>query len=41
MYYLKHGFQITTLRADGEFEPLQASIHNIPGVQRVNLEIYS
>ena len=38
MYNLKPGFQITTLHADGEFVPLQALIHDMPGGSRVNLE---
>ena len=31
MYYLKCGFQITTLHVDGEFVPLQALIQDMPG----------
>ena len=38
MYYLKHGFHITTLHVDGEFAPLQAFIQDIPGGTRVNLK---
>ena len=37
MYYLKHGFRITTLHVYGEFLPFQALTQEIPGVQRVNL----
>ena len=37
MYYLKRGFQITTLHVDGEFAPLQALIQDIPVGLRVNL----
>ena len=36
MYYLKHGFQITTLHVDGEFSPLQSLIQDIPGGPRAN-----
>ena len=36
MYYSKHGFGITTLHVDGEFAPLQALIHKIPGGLRVS-----
>ena len=38
MYYLKRGFQITTLHVDGEFAPLQSLIHVMSGKVRVNLE---
>ena len=38
MYYLKRGFQITTLHVDGEFAALQALIHKVPDWPRVNLE---
>ena len=31
MYYLKRGFQITTLHVDGEIAPLQELIQEIPG----------
>ena len=32
MYYIKRGFLITIPRVDIEFVPLQALIHNMPGV---------
>ena len=35
--YLKRGFRITALHVDGEFAPLQALIHAMPGGPRVNL----
>ena len=41
MYYLKHGFQITTLKVDGNFVPLQALIQEITGGPRVNTAIAS
>ena len=37
MYYLKRGFQITTLHVDGEFSPLQALIQEIPWETEVTL----
>ena len=37
MYYLKRGFQITTLNVDGEFASLQVLIQDMPGGTRVNL----
>ena len=37
MYYLKRGFQITTLHVNGNFAPLQALIQEIPGWDRFNL----
>ena len=37
MYYLKLGFQTTTIHVDGEFVPLQALIQEMPGVHRFNL----
>ena len=37
MYYLKCGFQITTLHVDGKFAPLQALMHEIPGGGRFEL----
>ena len=36
MYYLKYGFQVTTLHVDGEFATLQALIQDMTGVLRVN-----
>ena len=37
-YYMKGGFYITTIHADGEFTPLQAMIYeHIPGGPRINL----
>ena len=41
MYYLKRGFQITTLHVDNEFAPLRALIQDIPGGVRVNLASFS
>ena len=38
MYYLKRGFKITALHVDGELEPLQALIQEMPGVPMVKLE---
>ena len=38
MYYLKYGFQITTLHVDGKFAPLQELIKEMPGGLRVNPE---
>ena len=38
MYYLKRGFQITTLYVNGEFAPLQALIQDMPEVLRSKLE---
>ena len=35
--YLNRGFRITDVLVDGEFAPLQALIHEIPGGTRVNL----
>ena len=37
MYYLKYGFQITTLHVDGKFAPLKALIQEMPGGPKVNL----
>ena len=37
MYYLKRGFQITTLHVYGEFAPLQSLIQEMTGGTRVNL----
>ena len=37
IYYLKRGFQITTLHVDGKFAPLKALIQEIPGGPKVNL----
>ena len=36
-YYLHRGFRITTVHADGEFEPLKAMIDILPGGPVVNL----
>ena len=37
-YYMKRGFHITTLRADGEFAPLQAMVYkHIPGRPMINI----
>ena len=36
-YYLHRGFRITTVHADGEFEPLTALIQSMPGGPMVNL----
>jgi len=36
-YYLQRGFRITTVHADGEFEPLRALIAALPGGPTVNL----
>jgi hypothetical protein len=36
-YYLHPGFRITTVHADGEFEPLTTLIQSIPGGPMVNL----
>ena len=36
-YYLQRGFRITTVHADGEFEPLQSLIQSLPGGPMVNL----
>jgi len=36
-YYLQRGFHITTVRADGKFEPLAALIAALPGGPMVNL----
>jgi len=36
-YYLQRGFRITTVHADGEFEPLEALITALPGGPTVNL----
>ena len=36
-YYLQRGFRITTVSADGEFEPLKTLIESIPGGPTVNL----
>ena len=36
-YYLQRGFRITTVHADGEFEPLAALIQALPGGPTVNL----
>ena len=38
MYYLKRGFQITTIHVHGEFSPLQSLTKYIPGGPRVDLE---
>jgi len=35
--YLNRGFRIVTVHADGEFAPLQALIHDMPGGPMVNL----
>ena len=37
IYYIKHGFQITTLHVNDKFSPLQELIHGIPVRPRVNL----
>ena len=36
-FYLQRGFRITTVHADGEFEPLKALIASLPGGPTVNL----
>jgi len=36
-YYLQRGFRITTVHADGEFEPVAALITSMPGGPAVNL----
>ena len=36
-YYLQRGFRITTVDADGEFEPIKTLIESLPGGPRVNL----
>jgi len=36
-YYLQRGFRITTVHADGEFEPLATLIASLPGGPTVNL----
>ena len=36
-YYLHQGFCITTMHADGKFEPLKLLIEALPGGPRVNL----
>ena len=38
IYYLKHGFWITILHADGKFAPLQELIYKMPGGGKFNLE---
>ncbi len=37
LYYLHRGFRITTVHADGEFEPLKPLIEALPGGPLVNL----
>jgi hypothetical protein len=36
-YYLQKGFQITTVTGDGEFEPMQELMNELPGAPRLNL----
>ena len=36
-FYLRRGFRIVTVRADGEFAPLQEKINEMPNGPRVNL----
>ena len=36
-YYLKRGFRITTVMADGEFAPLQTMFHQLYGAPQLNL----
>ena len=37
MYYLQHGFRITTLHVDGEFVPLKTMIDSMSAGPMVNL----
>ena len=36
-YCLHRGFSITTVHADGEFQPLKSLIYSLPGVPLVNM----
>ncbi len=36
-YYIRSGFQVKTLNADGEFAPLQEKIQALPGGPKVNI----
>ncbi len=37
VYYLQKGFQITTVTGDGEFEPMQELMNELPGAPCLNL----
>jgi hypothetical protein len=37
VYYLQIGFQITTVTGDGEFEPMQKLMNELPSASRLNL----
>mgnify|MGYP006891304721 CR=1 FL=1 len=37
VYYMQRGFQITTVTGDGEFEPMQELMNELPGAPRLNL----
>ena len=37
VYYLQKGFQITTVTGDGEFEPMQELMNELPGTPCLNL----
>jgi hypothetical protein len=37
VYYLQKGFQITMVTGDGQFEPMQNLMNELPGAPRLNL----